>query len=107
MPLTFSGMLAPPTTIVYLSINPPTRPIRLDKIVNINVGKYSVREKFALSYGAFAFPHNDNKVSKRLFLEIFSNSRTVALMNAPLTVSSKVTFSLGVTNKNFILITNP
>ena len=32
-----------------------------------------VRERFALNYGAFAFPHNDNGVSKDFFTEVQKN----------------------------------
>jgi peptidoglycan/xylan/chitin deacetylase (PgdA/CDA1 family) len=32
-----------------------------------------IRERFCLDFGAFAFPHNDNEVSRRLFTEIYSN----------------------------------
>jgi peptidoglycan/xylan/chitin deacetylase (PgdA/CDA1 family) len=32
-----------------------------------------VREKFSLGYGAFAFPHGDDKVSGRYFVELFDS----------------------------------
>ena len=31
----------------------------------------NIREKFSLSYGAFAFPHSDNNVSKLFFTELY------------------------------------
>jgi len=32
-----------------------------------------IRERFCLDYGAFAFPHNDNNVSRKFFEEIYSS----------------------------------
>ena len=32
-----------------------------------------IKEKFCLDYGAFAFPHNDNNVSKEFFVELYKD----------------------------------
>ncbi|MCG2777798.1 MAG: polysaccharide deacetylase family protein [Desulfobacterales bacterium] len=32
-----------------------------------------IREKFCLDYGAFAFPHSDNNVSKKFFVELYNS----------------------------------
>ena len=32
-----------------------------------------IRERFSLYYGAFAFPHSDNNVSKKFFVELYNS----------------------------------